>query len=130
MKILLIEDDEETARYVADGLTREGHVVDRTASGRDGLFLAAGESYDVIVVDRLLPELDGLAVVKTIRRAEIKTPVLFLTAVDGINDRVEGLEAGGDDYLVAVRLCRVVGASKRPRAATGFGPAGYGAAGW
>jgi two-component system, OmpR family, response regulator len=100
MKILLIEDEEETARYVADGLTRQGHVVDRAANGRDGLFLAAGEPYDVMIVDRLLPGLDGLAVVKTVRGAGVKTPVLFLTAVDGVDDRVEGLEAGGDDYLV------------------------------
>ncbi len=100
MKILLIEDDQETAGYVADGLTRQGHVVDRAGNGRDGLFLAAGEPYDVMIVDRMLPGLDGLAVVKTIRGAGIKTPVLFLTAVDGIDDRVAGLEAGGDDYLV------------------------------
>jgi two-component system, OmpR family, response regulator len=119
MKILLIEDDEETAHYVADGLKRQGHVVDRAANGRDGLFLAAGESYDVIVADRLLPGLDGLAVVKTIRGADIKTPVLFLTAVDGINDRVEGLEAGGDDYLVkpfafAELAARVNALARRP----------------
>jgi two-component system OmpR family response regulator len=100
MKILLVEDDDESADYVADGLTREGHVIDRAANGRDGLFLAAGHDYDVMVVDRLLPGLDGLALVKTIRAAGIKTPVLFLTAVDGVSDRVEGLEAGGDDYLI------------------------------
>jgi two-component system OmpR family response regulator len=100
MKILLIEDEDETARYVADGLARQGHVVDRAENGRDGLFLAASEPYDAMIVDRLLPGLDGLAVVKTIRGAGVKTPVLFLTAVDGINDRVEGLEAGADDYLV------------------------------
>jgi two-component system, OmpR family, response regulator len=100
MKILLVEDDEETADYVADGLTREGHVIDRAATGSDGLFLAAAQPYDVLVVDRLLPGLDGLALVKTIRGAGIKTPVLFLTAVDGVRDRVEGLDAGGDDYLV------------------------------
>jgi two-component system OmpR family response regulator len=100
MKILLIEDEDETARYVADGLARQGHVVDRAENGRDGLFLAASEPYDAMIVDRLLPGLDGLAVVKTIRGAGVKTPVLFLTAVDGVNDRVEGLEAGADDYLV------------------------------
>jgi two-component system OmpR family response regulator len=100
MKILLVEDDKETADYVADGLTREGHVIDRAATGSDGLFLAAAQPYDVLVVDRLLPGLDGLALVKTIRGAGIKTPVLFLTAVDGVRDRVEGLDAGGDDYLV------------------------------
>jgi two-component system OmpR family response regulator len=100
MKILVIEDDDDTANYVAKGLIEQGHVVDRAASGRDGLFLAAGETYDVLIVDRMLPGLDGLAIVKTIRGAGLKVPVLFLTAVDGIDDRVEGLEAGGDDYLV------------------------------
>jgi two-component system OmpR family response regulator len=100
MKILLVEDDKETADYVADGLTREGHVIDRAATGSDGLFLAAAQPYDVLVLDRLLPGLDGLALVKTFRGAGIKTPVLFLTAVDGVRDRVEGLDAGGDDYLV------------------------------
>jgi two-component system, OmpR family, response regulator len=119
MKILLVEDDEETAAYVADGLTREGHVIDRAATGRDGLFLAAGQAYDVLVVDRLLPELDGLALVKTIRAAGIKTPVLFLTAVDGVSDRVEGLEAGADDYLVkpfafAELVARVNALARRP----------------
>ena len=119
MKILLIEDENDTARYIADGLTRKGHVVDRAANGRDGLFLAAGEPYDVMIVDRLLPSLDGLAVVKTIRGAGVKTPVLFLTAVDGVDDRVEGLEAGGDDYLVkpfafTEFAARVEALSRRP----------------
>ncbi|HEY0524300.1 MAG TPA: response regulator transcription factor [Stellaceae bacterium] len=119
MKILLIEDENDTARYIADGLTRKGHVVDRAANGRDGLFLAAGEPYDVMIVDRLLPNLDGLAVVKTIRGAGVKTPVLFLTAVDGVDDRVEGLEAGGDDYLVkpfafTELAARVEALSRRP----------------
>jgi two-component system OmpR family response regulator len=100
MKILVIEDDDDTASYVAKGLIEQGHVVDRSANGRDGLFLAASETYDVLIVDRMVPGLDGLAIVKTIRGAGVKTPILFLTAVDGINDRVEGLEAGGDDYLV------------------------------
>jgi two-component system OmpR family response regulator len=119
MKILLIEDDEETADYVADGLTREGHVIDRAANGRDGLFLAAAQPYDVLVVDRLLPALGGMALVKTIRAADIKTPVLFLTAVDGVSDRVEGLESGGDDYLVkpfafAELAARVNALGRRP----------------
>jgi two-component system OmpR family response regulator len=100
VKILLIEDEDEVAQYVVDGLTRQGHVVDRAANGRDGLFLAAGEPYEVIIVDRMLPGIDGLGIVKTIRGAGVKTPVLFLTAVDGVDDRVEGLEAGADDYLV------------------------------
>ena len=119
MKILAIEDDDDTANYVVKGLTQQGHVVDRVPNGRDGLFLAAGETYDVLIVDRMLPGLDGLAIVKTIRGAGIKTPILFLTAVDGIGDRVEGLEAGGDDYLVkpfafAELAARVNALGRRP----------------
>ena len=90
MKILAIEDDDDTASYVAKGLIEQGHVVDRAANGRDGLFLAAGEAYDALIVDRMLPGLDGLAIVKTIRGAGVKTPILFLTAVDGIDNRVSG----------------------------------------
>ena len=100
MKILVIEDEEEMARYLVDVLTRQGHVVDRAANGRDGVFLASGGAYDVMVIDRLLPGLDGLTVVKMIRSAGIKAQILFLSALDGIDDRVEGLNAGGDDYLV------------------------------
>ena len=100
MKLLLIEDDDETAAYVAGSLRDQGHVTDVATNGRDGLFLAAGETYDVMIVDRMLPGLDGLAIVKTIRAAGIRTPVLFLTTMGGINDRVEGLDSGGDDYLV------------------------------
>ena len=119
MKILLVEDDEETADYVSDGLKREGHAIDRAANGRDGLFLAAAQPYDVMVVDRLLPGLDGLALVKIIRAADIKTPVLFLAAVDGVSDRVEGLEGGADDYLVkpfafAELAARVNALARRP----------------
>ncbi len=119
MKILLIEDDPETAAYVANGLKECGHTVDHAANGRDGLFLGAGEPYDVMIVDRMLPGLDGLAIVKTIRGAGVKTPVLFLTTLGGIDDRVEGLEAGGDDYLVkpfafAELLARINALARRP----------------
>jgi two-component system OmpR family response regulator len=119
MKILIIEDDAKTAAYVANGLEEHGHVVDQVANGRDGLFLAAGEPYDLLIVDRMLPGLDGLAVVKTIRGAGVKTPVLFLTTLGGIDDRVEGLEAGGDDYLVkpfafAELVARVNALVRRP----------------
>jgi len=100
MKILVIEDDAETASYIANGLNEHGHTVDLAATGRDGLFLAAGESYDVMVVDRMLPELDGIAIVRTLRGSGITTPVLFLTALGGVDDRVAGLDAGADDYLV------------------------------
>ena len=119
MKILIIEDDREMADYVATGLKEHGHVVDQAANGRDGLFLAAGEPYDLVVVDRMLPGLDGLALVKTIRAAGIKTPVLFLTTMGGIDDRVEGLDAGGDDYLVkpfafSELLARINALARRP----------------
>lgn len=100
MKILIIEDDAETAAYIANGLKEHGHTVDLAATGRDGLFLAAGEPYDLMVVDRMLPELDGVSIVKTIRSGGVTTPVLFLTALGGVDDRVTGLDAGGDDYLV------------------------------
>jgi two-component system OmpR family response regulator len=83
MKLLLIEDDADTMDYVANGLSEHGHVVDRAGNGRDGLFLAAGERYDLIIVDRMLPGLDGLAVVKTLRGAGVRAPVLFLTTLGG-----------------------------------------------
>lgn len=123
MKILLIEDDPETAAYVAKGLKEQGHTVDHASEGRDGLFLAAGETYDVMIVDRMLPGLDGLAIVKTIRGAGILTPVLFLTTLDGIDDRVEGLNVGGDDYLTkpfafAELLARASALGRRPPIAT------------
>jgi two-component system OmpR family response regulator len=119
MKILLIEDDASTAAHIVKSLQQHGHVVDHAPNGRDGLFLAAGEPYDVMVVDRMLPGLDGLGIVKTIRGAGVKTPVLFLTTLGGIDDRVAGLEAGGDDYLVkpfafAELLARVNALARRP----------------
>jgi two-component system OmpR family response regulator len=119
MKIPLIEDDAETAAYIANGLREHGHVADHAANGRDGLFLAAGEPYDLMIVDRMLPGLDGLGVVKTIRGAGVQAPVLFLTPMAGIDDRVAGLQAGGDDYLVkpfafAELLARVNALARRP----------------
>ena len=120
MRILVIEDDDETAAYLVGGLEEEGHTITRAANGRDGLFLAASENFDLLVVDRMLPELDGLSVVKTLRSGKIETPVLFLTTMSGINDRVRGLEAGGDDYLVkpfafAELVARVNALGRRPR---------------
>ncbi|SON53563.1 Transcriptional regulatory protein CusR [Hartmannibacter diazotrophicus] len=100
MKILVIEDDTETADYVARGLKQQGHTVDVARSGRDGLFLAAGESYDLLIVDRMLPGVDGMKIVRTVRGADDATPILMLTTMGSLNDRVEGLEAGADDYLV------------------------------
>ncbi len=97
MKILLVEDDTQTADHVAKGLRQRGHAVDRADNGRDGLAIATGEPYDVLIVDRHLPQMDGLALVKAARAAGVKTPILFLTTMGSIDDRVEGLEAGGDD---------------------------------
>lgn len=100
MRILLAEDDVETAEFVARGLTELGHNVLRAADGADALHYAATEDCDVIVLDRMLPVMDGLAVLKRLRAAKVETPVLLLTALGRIEDRVEGLEAGADDYLV------------------------------
>jgi two-component system OmpR family response regulator len=100
MKILVIEDDRDTAEYVAKGLRHEGHVVELVHNGHDGLLLATTRAYDVTIVDRMLPGIDGLGLVRAVRGAGVKTPILILTALGGIDDRVEGLEAGSDDYLV------------------------------
>ncbi|MDV5825531.1 MULTISPECIES: response regulator transcription factor [Sphingomonadales] len=100
MRILIVEDDAETRAFVAQGLGQAGHQVATSLDGRDGLFQATGGEFEAIVVDRMLPGLDGLALVKALRAAGDTTPVLMLTAVGGIADRVEGLENGADDYLV------------------------------
>lgn len=100
MKILVIEDDRTTGPYIVEGLREEGHSVDLLADGRDGLVQATIANYDVMVVDRMLPGLDGLALVRTLRGARNRTPVLLLTALGGVDDRIEGLDAGADDYLV------------------------------
>jgi two-component system OmpR family response regulator len=99
MRILVIEDDEATAAYMVKGLAENGYVVDRVASGRDGLFHATSGQFDLIIVDRMLPEIDGLDVVKALRVAKVVTPVLFLSALGQVDDRVSGLRAGADDYL-------------------------------
>lgn len=125
MKLLVIEDDIATSAFIKKGLEEAGHVVDVAVTGRDGLFLAAGEPYELIISDRRLPGLDGLSIVKTIRGAGIKTPVLFLTTMTGVGDRIEGLEAGADDYLIkpfafGELLARVNALARRPAmAATG-----------
>lgn len=99
MRILVIEDDDKTADYIVKGLTECGFTVDRAADGSDGLHLATGGGYDALVVDRMLPKLDGLAVVRAMRAANVETPVLILSALAHVDDRVSGLRAGGDDYL-------------------------------
>lgn len=100
MRVLLIEDDHRVADFVAKGLKEHSYVVDHAADGRDGLFLAAGENYDVMVIDRMLPNVDGLTIVRTLRAAGNKTPVLILSALGQVDERVRGLRAGSDDYLV------------------------------
>jgi two-component system OmpR family response regulator len=100
MRILVVEDDKRTSDYVTKGFIEAGHVADVLADGRDALAHATHEPYDVMVVDRMLPGLDGLSLVKALRATGVHTPVLFLTAIGGVDDRVDGLEAGGDDYLV------------------------------
>lgn len=128
MRILVVEDDAETADYLIGGLEEEGHAVSRSGNGRNGLFLAMTENFELLIVDRMLPELDGLTLVKTLRASRIETPVLFLTTMSGIDDRVMGLNAGGDDYLVkpfafSELVARVKALSRRPRGTaveTGF----------
>ena len=119
MKLLVVEDDKEAGAYLKKALLEAGHTVDRADDGREGLFLAASEPYDVIILDRMLPRMDGLAVLRTLRASGVKTPVLLLTALGGIDDRVDGLEAGGDDYLVkpfaiAELLARINALARRP----------------
>ncbi|HXC14810.1 MAG TPA: response regulator transcription factor [Stellaceae bacterium] len=100
MKLLVVEDDRETASYLVKGLGESGYTVDRAGDGREGLFLASSGGYDAIVLDRMLPEIDGLAVLGALRAAAIRTPALILSALGSVDDRVKGLRAGGDDYLV------------------------------
>lgn len=100
MKVLVVEDDEKTRSYVLGGLRGAGHGVDSAENGVDGLAMALATPYDAIILDRMLPGVDGLTVLKALRAEDVQTPVLFLTAVAGVDDRVEGLEAGADDYLV------------------------------
>jgi len=119
MRILVIEDDAETRDYIAQGLREDGHAVDVAANGREGLLAAAAGGHDVLVVDRRLPPPDGLAIVRTLRASGIQTPVLFLTTMAGVDDRVEGLQAGGDDYLVkpfafSELLARLHALARRP----------------
>jgi two-component system OmpR family response regulator len=119
MKLLIIEDDREAAGFLKRALSEVGHSVDIAAGGRDGLMMAVGEIYDVMILDRMLPEVDGLTILRTLRASGVKTPVLLLTALGGIDDRVEGLNAGSDDYLLkpfafSELLARVNALARRP----------------
>jgi two-component system OmpR family response regulator len=97
---LIIEDDRDVASFVQKGLTQAGWNVDHADNGKDGLFLATTENYDALVVDRMLPRVDGLTVIRTLRASNNVTPALVLSALGEVDDRVDGLRAGGDDYLV------------------------------
>ncbi|MDP6774299.1 MAG: response regulator transcription factor [Rhodospirillales bacterium] len=100
MRLLVVEDDREARDYMLKGLKESGHVADHADDGEDGYALARDGGYEVMIVDRMLPKLDGLAMVERLRAEGVKTPVLFLSALGRVDDRVNGLKAGGDDYLV------------------------------
>jgi two-component system, OmpR family, response regulator len=119
MRILVVEDDAETAAYVSNGFAEEGHTAETVADGRDGLTQAMDEVYDILVVDRMLPGLDGLSLVRALRAVGHKVPVIFLTSLGGVDDRVDGLNVGGDDYLVkpfafSELMARVNALARRP----------------
>ncbi len=121
MRILLIEDDRDVAGFVVKGLREAGHVVEHVDNGRDGLFMATGEPFEAIILDRMLPGgIDGLRVLETLRGQDNQTPVLFLSAMAQVDDRVRGLKAGGDDYLTkpfsfSELLARVEALARRGR---------------
>ena len=119
MKILVVEDDTTTADFIARGFGEEGHSVDKLASGREALAQALSAPYDVMIIDRMLPDLDGLSLLKALRTAGVTSPAIFLTAMGSVDDRIDGLEAGGDDYLVkpfafGELSARVVALGRRP----------------
>jgi two-component system, OmpR family, response regulator len=100
MKVLLVEDNERVARFITKGLQESGHTTDHAGNGRDGLFLAASERYDAIIMDRMLPgNIDGLAIIEALRKSGNHTPILILSALSDVDERINGLRAGGDDYL-------------------------------
>ena len=119
MRILVIEDDREAATYLIQALDEAGHVTHHASDGETGYAMASSMDYDVLVVDRMLPQMDGLSLVKAARATGMKAPVLFLTTMGGVDDRVAGLEAGGDDYLTkpfafAELRARIGALSRRP----------------
>ncbi|MBI1208886.1 MAG: response regulator [Azospirillum sp.] len=127
MKLLLIEDNRQVADFVAKGMREAGHVIDHADNGRDGLFLAASEPYDAIVLDRMLPKgIDGLTILDVLRRDGNHTPVLILSALGDVDERIRGIKAGGDDYLtkpfvfgeLLARVEALVRRAQRPVAAT------------
>jgi len=128
MKILLIEDDQETSNYITQGLADAGHQTETVIDGEEGFRRAKAESWDILIVDRMLPRLDGLALVERLRAEGDERPILFLTTLGGIDDRVCGLEAGGDDYLLKpfafvelVARVNALGRRRRPQRETALG---------
>jgi len=118
MRILVIEDDREATSWLVKGLSESGHVADLAGDGEEGLGLALDGSYDALIVDRMLPRLDGLSVIRKVREAGLATPVLILSALGDVDERVKGLRAGGDDYLAKPYsflelLARVEGLGRR-----------------
>jgi len=99
-RLLIVEDDDDTREFIAKGFSEEGYVVEAAADGREGLYHATDGGFDAIVLDRMLPGLDGLSLIKSLRAAGLKTPVLMLTAMSAVDERVKGLRSGADDYLV------------------------------
>lgn len=99
MRVLVIEDDESHASFISDGLKEAGHNIDRASNGMDGLYMATEERYDVLIVDRMVPKLDGLAVIQALRSSGNRVPVLILSSLSKVEERIKGLKAGGDDYL-------------------------------
>ncbi len=128
MRILVIEDDTTVAAHVAKGLREAGHAVDVVHDGKDGLYQSAAEPYELLVVDRMLPGVDGLTIIRTLRASDNAVPVLILSALGEVDDRVKGLRAGGDDYLVKpfafAELLARVDALARRRSAAGSGAEG------
>lgn len=99
-KLLIVEDDAETRDYIAKGFVEQGYTVETASTGRDGLYHATDTSFDALILDRMLPEIDGLSIVKSVRAAGISTPILLLTALSAVDERVRGLKSGADDYLI------------------------------
>lgn len=123
MRLLVVEDDRHAAEFLLKGLKEAGYSADHSNNGEDGLFMATSERYDAIILDRMLPKIDGLTILRTLRAAKKSTPVLILSALGAVDDRIDGLRAGGDDYLVkpfamGELLARLDALQRRTQAAT------------
>lgn len=130
MRLLIIEDDADAAAYLQKAFREEGHVADHAADGLTGYGMAEGGGYDVLIVDRMLPRMDGLSLIRALREAGDTTPALILSALGQVDDRVKGLRAGGDDYLpkpyaFSELLARIEVLARRPKSATQSEPTAY-----